>query len=95
MEWLQSLMPFVAVVLLAVLAWYILPWIKAKVGSEEFDRLWNLICIAVQAAEQMLPAPGSGVKKLANVLEFLASQGIDVQDAKVRPMIEAAVKELT
>lgn len=95
MEWLQSMMPVVAVVILTVVAWYVLPWLKAKVGAEEFDRLWNLICIAVQAAEQIIPQAKSGAKKLASVIEFLRGQGVDVADGRVRPMIEAAVRELT
>jgi len=95
MEWLQSIMPVVLVVLLGVVVYYVLPWLKARLGTEEFDRLWNLVCIAVQAAEQLFPAAKSGADKLKFVLKWLQDQGVAIDDGMTRPMIEAAVRELT
>ena len=95
MTWLYDVLALVAVIAVAVTAAYLLPWLKEKLGAAKFDQLWNLVCIAVQAAEQLFPAPGSGVQKLTYVLKWLKDQGVQTDDGMTRPMIEAAVRELT
>lgn len=82
--------------LIAVVAAALLPWLKERIGAEKLKNLWKLICIAVQAAEQVFGG-GNGDKKKEYALAYLDDIGVT---AKVEPeqldaLIEAAVYELT
>ena len=55
-------------------------------------RIWEWVCIAVQAAEQLF-GPKTGQQKKQYVVDLLTDLGIVVTD-KVDAMIEAAVGEL-
>lgn len=77
----------------AIVAAVVLPWIKAKMGTETYDQLWKLICTAVQAAEQLFGA-GKGIEKKAYTVKLLNAKGVEVGEME-DAMIEAAVRELT
>ena len=95
MEWIQDVLALALVVAVAATVAYLLPWLREKLGAAKFDQLWQLVCIAVQAAEQFFPAAKSGADKLKFVLKWLRDQGVAIDDGMTRPMIEAAVRELT
>lgn len=77
----------------AICATVLVPWVKKRIGAEQFNALWKWICMAVQAAEQLFGS-GTGERKKQYVLEFLAKNGVEADD-QVDVLIEAAVRELT
>lgn len=94
----------VAYVLAIIFFAFVIPWLKAKYGTEkvnqamtEFKQTWENICILVQAAEQKFPKIDdvkTGDKKKTWVKEQMVGvYGIEVTP-KEDAMIEAAVYEL-
>ena len=67
-------------------------WYKGKLTDAQVARIWEWVCIAVQAAEQLF-GPKTGQQKKQYVVDLLTDLGIVVTD-KVDAMIEAAVGEL-
>ena len=90
----------IVVLIAAVLVMrYVVPWLKLKLGEDEFKALWERVCILVQAAQKLFPKGEDGVKtgpeKKAYVMERLVEDyGVEIDEA-VDSMIEAAVNELT
>ena len=92
-EMVLQLVGMVAFILAGVVLLYLMPYLKAKLGDAKLKELWKMVCIAVQAAEQLF-GPGKGVDKKAYVEETLVAQGVEIGEA-VNNMIEAAVYDLT
>ena len=92
-EMVLQLVGVVAFILASVALLYLMPYLKAKLGDAKLKELWKMVCIAVQAAEQIFGA-GKGADKKAYVEESLVAQGIEIGEA-VDNMIEAAVYDLT
>ena len=92
-EMVLQLVGMVAFILAGVVLLYLMPYLKAKLGDAKLRELWKMVCIAVQAAEQLF-GPGKGVDKKAYVEETLVAQGVEIGEA-VNNMIEAAVYDLT
>ena len=83
--------------ILAVLARYVIPWLKARTGVEnekltetQAALLRLAIDAAVTAAEQLYKSD-EGQKKKAYVLAALESQGFTVDSIAVDTAIESAV----
>lgn len=72
---------------------YIVPLLKEKVADSKYQRLLEMVEIAVRAAEQTIKADGS-VKK-DQVIEFvsywMATHGIEITEDQLDQLIEAAV----
>ena len=84
----------VAAALLGLLATlltaYVLPWLKAKLGAEQYNNTMSIIRILVKAAEKIFTGPGRGGEKLDYVKRELEKRGMTYDESKV----EAAVWEL-
>ena len=84
----------VAAALLGLLATlltaYVLPWLKAKLGAEQYNNTMSIIRILVKAAEKIFTGPGRGGEKLDYVKRELEKRGLTYDESKV----EAAVWEL-
>ena len=85
-NWVYIVLAIGAVVTVLVM------WYKGKLTDAQVARIWEWVCIAVQAAEQLF-GPKTGEQKKQYVVELLTDLGIAVTD-KVDAMIEAAVGEL-
>lgn len=73
---------------------YIIPWLKAKLGSENMEECMKWVKIAVAAAEQLYDS-SKGKEKKEYVLKYLLGEhGIEVDEESLDNMIEAAVLEL-
>lgn len=76
---------------------YAIPWLKAKTQSETMSLICDWTAQAVLAAEQTHGA-GTGAEKKRIVREFiqriLAQKGVELTDAEIDTMIEAAVKQI-
>lgn len=80
----------------AIITYLIVPIIKQKTTKEQRENIYNLVKIAVQAAEQMHDAGLIKVPKKEYVINFLTSKGINItiQEQELDVLIEAAVYEL-
>lgn len=73
---------------------FLIPWLKAKVGSEKLAKIIDTIDIFVAAAEQIAARDGyDGAWKKAHVIALLEKNGFTV-DETVDEYIEAAVIKL-
>lgn len=73
---------------------FLIPWLKAKVGSEKLAKIIDTIDILVAAAEQIAARDGyDGAWKKAHVIELLEKNGFTV-DETIDDYIEAAVIKL-
>lgn len=73
---------------------FLIPYIKAKVSSEQLDTIKFWVNIAVEAAEQIYTGTGRGQEKKAYVVKFLNSKGFTLNTEEIDSIIEAAVLEL-
>lgn len=73
---------------------YLVPYIKAKAGTAKYDRAMQMVRVAVRAAEQLYGA-GKGDEKLKYVENRLLEQGIKIDLADIKDMIESEVYKLT
>ncbi len=90
----SSLTPIVEAVfalMTAILTAYALPWLKAKLGNEQFTTLASWVAIAVRSAEEIFNYPDAGKEKKAYVKEFIGNRGIDADEETVDNLIEAEV----
>jgi len=78
----------------AIITYYIVPFLKAKLGQTNYTNALWWATSAVQAAEQVFKESGQGEKKKAYVLEFLQSKGLKLTTEELDALIESAVLEL-
>ena len=74
----------------ALVTYKLVPWLKAKLSSEQQTAMLSAVKILVYAAEQIYGA-GKGEDKLQYVESELKSRGYEVD----RAAIEATVRELS
>lgn len=77
----------------AVIAVFVIPWLKKNISQQDMDKMMELIKIAVYAAQQ-LHWDKSGDERKQYVLDFLAENGYDINDQAVLNAIEAEVLKL-
>lgn len=80
-------------VLLAVASLFLIPFIRAKVGSENMADFLRWVEIGVAAAEQLYDAV-DGTEKKKYVLAFLEDKGFTMDANTIDAAIEAAVIRL-
>ncbi|MBE6994478.1 MAG: holin [Ruminococcaceae bacterium] len=80
--------------LAAIVTTFVIPWLRARIGSERLGRLMGWAAILVDAAEQIYVGPGRGAEKKAYVLSLLRQRGIEVDEQALDAVIEAAVRRL-
>lgn len=73
---------------------FLIPYIKAKVSSEQLDTIKFWVNIAVEAAEMIYIGTGRGQEKKAYVVKLLNSKGFTLNPEEIDSIIEAAVLEL-
>ena len=87
---LTDIIQAVIALIVALITYKVIPWIKAKTTESQQAVLMATVRTLVYAAEQLYGA-GKGKEKFAYVRQKLQEKGFDVDvDA-----IEAAVKEIT
>lgn len=70
------------------------PLLKERLTEQQEHNLAYWIRVAVMAAEGMFTATGSGQAKYDYVIDYLEARGFEVDDAKIKGLIESAVYEL-
>ena len=76
---------------------YLIPLIREKLASSKYDRLLQMVEIAVKAAEQMIGAEYGAVKKdevLKFVTKWMLEHGVAVSQEQLDQLIECAVFEM-
>ena len=91
-NWVYIVLAIGAMLAIGAVVTVLVMWYKGKLTDAQVARIWEWVCIAVQAAEQLF-GPKTGQQKKQYVVDLLSDVGIVLTD-KVDAMIEAAVGEL-
>ena len=98
MNWQEVVFKSIIMILLALITGVVVPWVKAKMGKENLEKILAWAKIGVEAAEMLFPMPGSGAEKKKYVVDFLchilAELNIRISEDEINNIIESAVKEL-
>ena len=82
-------------VVAALIGAYLIPYLKAKTASAQYQDVVDFVNTAVYAAEQVIRGEKRGSEKKAEALghirNWLAMRGIKVTDTDLDALIEAAV----
>lgn len=94
-EYMVEILIFVITVCGIVITKTIIPYFKQLIKNSEYSDVYDLIEIAVRAAEQKCKTPKQGRSKKAEVYTFIShwldSKGIRLTEDEIDRMIEAAV----
>lgn len=86
-------------VCVALVMAYAVPYIKTLKEDARYARIVEIIEVAVRAAEQTIKEHGQGRQRKAEVIRFvsawLARNGIEITEAELDQLIEAAVYAMT
>ncbi|MDF2948151.1 MAG: phage holin, family [Sedimentibacter sp.] len=78
-----------------VLTGFVVPWVKAKIGTEKMGIVQMWVKVAVAAAEQLKKSDVLNKDdRKQYVLAFIKDKGITITDNELDALIEAAVYEL-
>lgn len=79
----------------ALVAAYLIPYIKAKTSATKYQDVVGMVQLAVRAAEQTIRGSGQGAVKKEQVVDFcikwLSDHGITMSAEMLDRLIEAAV----
>lgn len=78
----------------AVFTCVVIPLIRSKVTTAQFEKIKMYVGIAVKAAEQIYVGNGRGTKKKQYVVEYLEKLGLKIDAETLDKLIEAAVFDL-
>jgi hypothetical protein len=92
-DWTPIFTGFISL-LMTVITCVLIPWIKAKLTSEQQAILKAVIRSGVYAAEQIFGTNGIGEEKKQFVLNYLEEKGINIDSQEVLVLLENCVKEL-
>lgn len=91
---ITEVIKYTFLLIFAVCSAFLIPYLKAKLGDENFATLKNWVKIAVQAAEMIFKESKMGEQKKEYVLEFLKTKGYKVDTEAINNLIESAVLDL-
>ena len=79
----------------ALVAFYLVPYIKNKLNNEKYAQLVAFVEVAVHAAEQTVKGTGMGTVKKGEVISvinnWMAEKGFTITQEQLLELIEAAV----
>ncbi len=82
----------------ALISVYVIPLLHEKLKSEKYNQIFEIVEVAVRAAEQTITGAGMGAVKKDQVIDFVMrwalSHGILITDEQLDQLIEAAVYNL-
>lgn len=90
----EAIFQFLLVILLAVLSYFVIPWIKSKIGNEKWEQLLDFIEWCVRWAEQKFSPEQNQMKKkevYKKVFEYAEQIGIKVTGEQLDALIEGVV----
>lgn len=80
--------------IIAIVAAFVIPYIKSKTTAEQFSTIKLWVTVAVNAAEQLFTGSGRGEEKKSFVLSFLEAKGFTIDLESIDALIESAVLDL-
>lgn len=90
-----AILKVVVSVCVALVAFYLVPYIKNKLNDDKYAQLVALVEVAVRAAEQTIKGTGMGKAKKEEVIAFITSwmnkNGFKITLNQLSELIEAAV----
>ncbi len=90
-----NILKIVVSVVSALVAVYLIPFIKAKTADVKYQKLLDMVEVAVRAAEQTIKGSGQGAKRKEEVITFvtkwMVDHGISITQDQLSQLIEAAV----
>ena len=90
-----NVLKIVVSVVSALVAVYLIPFIKTKTAEAKYEKLLHIVSVAVRAAEQTIKGSGQGAVKKEEVITFvtkwMVNQGISITQEQLEQLIEAAV----
>lgn len=97
-EIMFGLMEIVVSASAALVAAYLVPFIKAKTADTKYKKLLGAVEVAVKAAEQTIKGSGQGAAKkdevISSVTAWMVRHGIIITQDQLDQLIEAAVYNL-
>lgn len=94
-EYVIDVLVFVITVIGVILTKNVIPYIKTLIKTSEYADIYDIVEVAVKAAEQKCTAPKQGKAKKADVLTFVSrwldNKGIHITEDELDRLIEAAV----
>lgn len=96
-EMVIEILKMVVMLAVIVVTRYLVPWIKAKIGAEQFEEAKTWVNAAVLMAQQVYAAK-PGPERKAIVVDLirgmLIKKNIDISAEQLDTLIEAAVKAM-
>ncbi|WP_034465896.1 phage holin [Butyrivibrio proteoclasticus] len=90
-----NILKIVVSVVSALVAVYLIPFIKAKTADVKYQKLLDMVEVAVRAAEQTIKGSGQGAAKKEEVIKFVTDwmmeHGVTITYDQLEQLIEAAV----
>ncbi len=96
-EFIFEVIKIIATMTSMVVARYLVPWLKEKIGTDKLAQIEKWARYAVEMAQQVhWSQPGEDRKALVTefLKEILTSKNISISDEQLDVLIESAVKEM-
>lgn len=96
-EIIFEVIKIVVMVVALVVARYLVPWLKEKIGADRMAQIEKWTKYAVEMAQQVhWSRPGKDRKAIVTefLREILTAKNISISDEQLDVLIEAAVKEM-
>lgn len=90
---LTSIVEIVVALIGALIAAFVIPWLRTKLTAEDTKELLTWVQIAVSAAQQLYHQL-DGNERLEYALAILENKGYNIDSAVVRSAVEAEVLKL-
>lgn len=82
----------------ALITAYAVPYLKTLKNDARYERMLDMVALAVRAAEQTITGSGQGAVKKAEVIKFVSEwlygKGINITEDELDQLIEAAVYQM-
>ncbi len=91
----MMLLKIIISVCVALITAYAVPYLKTLKNDARYERMLDMVALAVRAAEQTITGSGQGAVKKAEVVKFVSEwlygKGINITEDELDQLIEAAV----
>lgn len=78
----------------ALITGLLIPYLRTKISKEKREKYYEIVLVAVKAAEQIFRKHNTGATKKDYVLKKLRELGVKLSNDELNMLIESAVKEL-
>lgn len=93
-----NILKIVVTVATALISAYVIPLLKERLHDAKYQRLLEIVEVAVRAAEQTIKGSGQGAIKKDAVINFVSEwmmlHGIEISKDQLDQLIEACVYQL-